>query len=61
MNKFCMSRRLDSIFMDITKNILLRLDKNKIPTGLVSSLYPGKFCCFDIFIEKFIFYRRRTK
>jgi hypothetical protein len=35
--------------MDITKNILLRLDKTKIPLGLVSSLYPGTIS-FVIFL-----------
>ncbi|CAF3978555.1 unnamed protein product, partial [Rotaria sordida] len=34
------STRLESIFLDITKNVLHRLDKNKIPFGLLPSLYP---------------------
>ncbi|CAF4599339.1 unnamed protein product, partial [Rotaria sp. Silwood2] len=35
------STRLESIYMDITKNVLRRLDKDKIPFGLLSSIYPG--------------------
>ncbi|CAF1266109.1 unnamed protein product, partial [Rotaria sp. Silwood1] len=34
------STRLESILMDITKSVLHRLDKDKIPFGLLSSIYP---------------------
>lgn len=45
-------RRLDSIFMDITKSVLRRLDKDKIPLGLLPSLYPGILSlCFNFIIH----------
>ena len=34
--------RFDSLLMDITRNLFLRLDKEKIPLGLLSSLYPDE-------------------
>ncbi|CAM4954826.1 unnamed protein product [Rotaria socialis] len=36
------STRLESIFMDITKTVLLRLDRHRIPRQLLSYLYPDE-------------------
>lgn len=40
--------RLDSIYMDITRNVFQRLDQDKIPAVLLSSLSSGK-SSFDIY------------
>jgi len=41
-NKYLYFRRLDLIFLDITKKVLRKLGKEKIPPTLLPSVYPGK-------------------
>ena len=45
------SSRLDLIFMDITKNILHRLDKDKIPSLLLPTVHPGRSLLSDMWIQ----------
>ncbi len=33
---------MDSVYLDITKRVLRKLEKDKIPPALLASLYPGK-------------------
>lgn len=35
-------RRLDFILMDITKNVLRKLEKTKVPPALLPAIYPGR-------------------
>lgn len=48
---FLIFRRLDLIFLDITKNILRKLGKESIPSSILPSIHPGK-----IYLNNLIFF-----